>query len=240
MKLALALTAAVPLAACGLANGMSGDVVQPSGSGGARNFDVSGFTDVSLAGADEVEVRHGASFAVVATGDSALLERLEIRKDGDTLKIGRKDGDWRWAGDKGATITVTLPRLTAASVAGSGDMVVDRADGDFRGAVAGSGDLTVALLTGGKAGLSVAGSGDLKVGAGQASELHARIAGSGNIDAAGVRAERGDISIAGSGNVRAQLTGTAKLSIVGSGDAEVTGGARCEVRQIGSGAARCS
>lgn len=241
MKHALvALIVALPLAACGMASGMSGDVVQPSGNGGTRNFDVAGFTGVALKGADDVEVRHGASFAVTATGDSALLDKLEIRKDGETLNIGRKDGDWRWGGDKGAKIVVTLPALRAASVAGSGDMTVDRAQGDFNGAIAGSGDLNIAQLAGGKAGLSIAGSGNLTVGAGQASDLSARIAGSGNIDAAGVRAERGNISIAGSGNVRAQLTGAAKVSIVGSGNAEVTGGAQCDVSKMGSGTARCS
>lgn len=241
MKLALAITAAIlPLTACNFANGMSGDVVQPSGSGGTRNFDVSGFTGVSLSGADDVEVKSGNSFAVTAEGDSALLDRLEIRKDGDTLRIGRKDGDWKWGGDKGAKITVTLPRLLSASVAGSGDMNVDRAEGDFDGSIAGSGNLSIAQLTGGKADLSVAGSGDLRVAAGQASEIDASIAGSGDIDAPALKAVRGDISIAGSGNIRAQVTGEADISIVGSGNVELTGGAKCSVSKMGSGDARCS
>lgn len=241
MKLALAMTAAMlPLAACNFANGMSGDVVQPSGSGSTRNFDVAGFTAVSLRGADDVEVRTGDGFAVTAQGDSALLDRLEIRKDGDTLRIGRKDGDWTWGGDKGARITVTLPRLTGASVAGSGDMTVDRAQGDFSGSIAGSGNLSIARFAGGKADLSIAGSGDLRIGAGQASEIDASIAGSGDIDAAALKAARGDISIAGSGNLRAQVTGEADISIVGSGNVELTGGARCSVSKMGSGDARCS
>lgn len=241
MKIAFAaMIAALPLAGCGLANGMSGDVVQPSGSGGTRTFDVSDFSGVALLGADDVEVRHGAAFAVTASGDSALLDRLEIRRDGDTLKIGRKKGDWEWGGDDGAKITVTLPRLTAAAVMGSGDMAVDRAEGDFSGSVAGSGDLKIAQLGGGRAGLSIAGSGDIGVGAGQASEISAKIAGSGDIDTSGVRAASGNISIAGSGNVRAQFTDAAKVSIVGSGDVEVTGGAKCQVSQLGSGSVRCS
>jgi Putative auto-transporter adhesin, head GIN domain len=241
MKLALAITAAVlPLAACNFANGMSGDVVQPSGSGGTRNFDVAGFTDVSLRGADDVVVKSGPAFKVTAEGDSALLDRLEIRKDGDTLRIGRKDGDWKWGGDRGARITVTLPKLLSASVAGSGDMTVERADGNFDASIAGSGNLSIAQFAGGKADLSVAGSGDLRIAAGQASEIDASIAGSGDIDAAGLKAARGDISIAGSGSLRAQVTGEADISIVGSGDVELTGGAKCSVSKMGSGEARCN
>ena len=241
MKLALAMiAAALPLAGCNFASGMSGDVVQPSGSGGTRNFDVSGFTEVSLRGADDVEVRHGRAFKVTAEGDTALLDQLEIRKDGDTLRIGRKDDNWKWGGDKGAKIIVTLPKLLSASVAGSGDMTVDRADGNFDASIAGSGNLSIAQFVGGKADLSIAGSGDLRVAAGQASEIDASIAGSGDIDAAGLKAARGDISIAGSGNVRAQVTGEADVSILGSGDAVLTGGAKCSVSAMGSGEARCS
>ena len=241
MKLALAITAAVlPLTACNFANGMSGDVVQPSGSGGTRSFQVADFTGVSLRGADDVEVKTGPAFKVTAEGDSALLDRLEIRKDGDTLRIGRKDGEWNWGGDKGAKITVTLPKLTSASVAGSGDMTVDRAQGDFDGSIAGSGNLSIAQFAGGKADLSIAGSGDLHIAAGQASAISASIAGSGDIDAPALKATHGEMSIAGSGNIRAQVTGEADISIVGSGSVELTGGAKCSVNKMGSGDARCS
>lgn len=241
MKFALAITAVVlPLAGCNFANGMSGDVVQPSGSGGTRTFQVADFTGVSLRGADDVEVKTGPAFAVTAEGDSALLDRLEIRKDGNTLRVGRKDGDWKWGGGKGAKITVTMPRLVNADVAGSGNMTVDRAEGDFGGSIAGSGNLSIAQLRGGKADLSIAGSGDLRIAAGEASEIDASIAGSGDIDVGTLRAVRGDLSIAGSGNIRAQITEAADISIVGSGDVELTGGAKCSVNKMGSGEARCS
>lgn len=239
-KTLLACAAILPLAACNVVSDMSGEVVQPSGTGGSRNFNVADFNAVSLRGADNVVVRAGPGFAVTATGDSALLDRLEIRKDGTTLRIGRKGGDWKWNGDKGATITVTLPRLTAADIAGSGDMTVDRADGDFSGSIAGSGDLRVAELRGGKADLSIAGSGDLSIGGGTASDLSISIAGSGDVDTAGLKAARGDISIAGSGAVRAMATDTAAISIVGSGGVTLTGGAKCSISKMGSGEATCS
>lgn len=234
-----ALIAALPLAACNMANGMTGDVVEPSGSGDTRSFAVTGFTGVALKGMDDVEVRHGTAFAVVATGDSGVLDQIEIRKDGDTLQIGRKKG-LGWGDSKPARVVVTLPRLTAASLAGSGDLTVDRTDGDFSGALAGSGDLSIAQFAGGSAGLSLAGSGDIKVVGGEANEISVKIAGSGDVDTRGVKAARGNISIAGSGSVRAQFTTTAKVSVVGSGDVDVTGGAKCDVSKLGSGEVRCS
>jgi predicted small secreted protein len=239
LHIALVATAALSLSACNFANGMSGDVVQPSGQGATRSFQVADFTGVSLRGADDVEVRTGA-FSVTAQGDSALLDRLEIRKDGNTLRIGRKDGEWNWGGDKGAKIIVTLPALASADIAGSGDMTIDAAKGDFSGAVAGSGNMTLASLAGGKADLSIAGAGDINIGGGTASALDVSIAGSGNVGATGLKASSADISIAGSGNVRAQVNGSASISLVGSGDVELTGGAKCSVSSMGSGEARCS
>jgi len=40
--------------------------------------------------------------------------------------------------------------------------------------------------------------------------------------------------------VTAQATGTADVSIMGSGDVELTGGAKCTVSKAGSGDVRCS
>lgn len=239
MKLAFLIAAALPLAACNFANGMTGDLVQPSGSGGTRTFDAADFTAVSLRGSDDVEIRTGNDFSIRAEGDSALLDRLEVRKDGNTLRVGRKDGDWSWGGNKGAKFVITMPALASASVAGSGDMTIDRVEGDFDGSIAGSGNLNLGEMRGGKASVSIAGSGNLGIAGGQASELKISIAGSGDVATTGLRAARGDISIAGSGNVRTQVTDTASLSIVGSGDVDLTGGAKCTISKMGSGDARC-
>lgn len=232
--------AAMPLSACGSVslNDMSGTVVPSSGSGGQRSFAADGFTRIELRGADDVDVRTGPSFAVRAEGDPAVLDKIEVRKDGDTLRIGRK-GQFNWSDGGGrARVFVVLPRLVGASIAGSGDMNVERADGDFSGSIAGSGNLRVARLSGGKADLSIAGSGNLSI-AGTADALHSAIAGSGDVDAAGLRAATADISTAGSGSTRATVSGPAKISIIGSGDVTVRGGAQCTISKVGSGEADC-
>lgn len=240
----LVAAALLPLAACGSVTGdrMSGNAVPPSGGGGERTFAVADFNGVSLRGSDDVEVRTGAAFAVRATGPSEELDKLEIVRDGDMLKIGRKPSSgWNWGGVRGSPVRVfvTMPRLANASVAGSGDMRVDKVEGDFDGSIAGSGNLTVADLRGGNAKLSIAGSGDLNV-AGQVQRLDGSIAGSGDIDAGNLNASSASVSIAGSGNVRARVNGQASVSIVGSGDAELGPNARCSVNKMGSGEARCS
>lgn len=207
----------------------------------ARGFALSGFDRVVLRGPDDVTVRVGPGFAVRAAGPQAELDRLDISVVGGELRVGRLRGGWggRSYDDGGVTVTVTLPTLRGVSVAGSGNMRVDRATAPrFQAAVAGSGDLEIGALRARAAKLDVAGSGDLAV-AGMATQLDISVAGSGDIDAARLASSALTVSVAGSGDVRAATSGRAAISIVGSGDVEVRGTRNCTVSTRGSGEARC-
>ena len=88
------------LAACGVNGKPQGDAVAPSGGGATRSYSVRDFAKVEVAGADDVEVRTGGEFSVIASGAPEVLDELEIRRDGDTLHVGRKPGTMRWAAPK--------------------------------------------------------------------------------------------------------------------------------------------
>lgn len=242
----LLILPALLLAACGGGASYASDGddpgIAPTGSGNQRSYAANGFARIGLSGPDGATVRVGPGFSVTAEGDPAVLERLVVKVKDNRLLLGRKR-NWG-GGDAGsnrgtARFTVTLPRLSGVSVAGSGDVTVDKAEADeFRAAIAGSGNLAVAALRTKTLSASIAGSGDFTAG-GTAEALSASVAGSGNIEAPGLTATSADVSIAGSGNVRARVNGDAKVSIVGSGDAELGPGARCTVSKVGSGSARC-
>ncbi|UZK64991.1 head GIN domain-containing protein [Sphingomonas sp. M1-B02] len=236
----LLIAAILPLAACQSSWEKEGQAAEVRGSGATRSFAASGFTGIALQGSDDVDVKIGATFSVTAEGAPETLDQLDIRIVDGTLRVGRKQSEGKEVDDdKGARVHVVMPRLTSASVGGSGDLSVDKAEGEFSGAVAGSGNLRIGQLSAGAATLSVAGSGDLNV-SGTTSKLSASIAGSGDIDAKGLTATSADISIAGSGNLSGTVRGPASISILGSGDVELGGGARCSTSALGTGEARCS
>jgi len=234
--------AALPLAACSYGSDHdSKPGIAGSGTGSSRSFAVADFTSVDLRGSDNVDVRVGTGFSVRAEGPSAELDKLKIEKVGDTLKVGRIDrNSFHWGGDhKGVTVFVTMPRIAEASIAGSGDMTVDRVDGqNFTGNSVGSGNLEVAALSVQAGDFSIAGSGNIKA-KGSAKHLKMDVAGSGDIDAGGVKAEGADVSIAGSGGVRADVTGPAAVSVMGSGDVDLGSGAKCTTSKMGSGDIHC-
>lgn len=208
----------------------------------SRNYQVAAFDRIEVAGPYDVKVVTGGKGGISASGSQKLLDETDVVVEGGVLKImpKKKTGmRWGWSSHGSATFTVNAAALKGASIAGSGGITVDKIAGDFDGNVAGSGDLRLASVAGGKVKLAIAGSGDVQA-AGKADSVEIEIAGSGGVDAKGLATRTASVSIAGSGSVSTQASQTAAVSIVGSGDVDVTGGAKCTVEKAGSGDVRCS
>lgn len=244
MRAALIMASVLVLAACNFSadaqerTGESGR----SGQSGQRSFDVGGFDAVSAAGAYDVVVTVGPAASVRAEGDADELERMEIRVENGTLKIGRQRergfmSGWKNKGP--VTVYVSVPALRAASLAGAGDMTIDRIEGQaFNGSIAGAGDMKIGLIRVAEARFDIAGAGNMTA-TGSAARSEISIAGAGDVNMEGVESRTAKVSIAGSGDVRARATETADISIVGSGDVTLGGGARCNVSKLGAGEVRC-
>ncbi len=202
-----------------------------------RSIPVRGFSAVDLAGPDRVDIVTGRDFAVQARGDASVLDRLTFTVVGGTLRIARKPQQgWRWR-DKTAVIRVTLPALKGATLSGSGDLSVDRAQ-NLTAQLTGSGDMTIAQLSGRTAELGLRGSGTIAA-AGRVDRLALSLTGSGDIDARQVRASEASVALTGSGDVSADIDGPVAVSLAGSGSATLGSRARCTIRKAGSGEARC-
>jgi hypothetical protein len=239
MRKALILASTFLIVACNMAaDAQEGDSRDP-GPKAQRSYDLAGFDSVSLAGPHDVVVRVGSAHSVRAEGGSKVLDALEIKVDGRNLEIGMKRGTWRFRNEPRTVIHVTMPAIRAAAIAGSGDMRIDRAEGqEFSASIGGSGNIDVAALRTGEANFSIAGSGDIRA-AGKAGRAKVSIAGSGDVDIAAVEARNSNVSIVGSGNVRSRAMESAEVSIMGSGDVEISGSAKCTVSKMGSGGVRC-
>lgn len=231
-----AILAAAALTACAQSRTETG------GPTVERDFQVGAFERIEVAGHYDVEVRTGAAPSVHATGPEKELERLVVEVRGDRLLIhSRKSGiGMHWSSSGPMKIAVTVPKLSGASLAGSGGVNIDKVAGErFKGEIAGSGDLSVGSIEATLVELSIAGSGNISA-AGRARTAQYNIAGSGNIDAERLTSETADVSVAGSGNVTANATTTANVNSMGSGDIALAGGAKCTVNKHGSGDVRCS
>lgn len=194
------------------------------------------FTELVVAGPDEVIVQKGDTASIKAEGDAGTLDGLRYILDGDDLVVGRKNG----ASGAPVKIIITVPSLSDVTLAGSGRVQVAELSGDnVEWTIAGKGDLKVATVTAKSMEGTIAGSGDATLSAGTVDTADVTIAGAGNINAEGVTARTADISIVGSGNVAMNVTESADTNIIGSGNITVTGGAKCNVSKTGSGKVTC-
>lgn len=240
MRNVLLAVPALFLASCGHAESGGSE----SSAIGSRSFALADFDQVALRGSDDVNVVVGKSFSVSATGPESELDQLEITVDNNVLKIGRKSNSswhvgWSRKGDREVKITVTMPAISGAKLAGSGDLAVDKAIADaFKASVAGSGDLKIDHVEAKSVAVSLAGSGDIEI-AGRTGSIDISGAGSGNVMAGALEAETADISLAGSGNVNARATRSASVSIMGSGDVTISGTDKCKASKLGSGSVTC-
>lgn len=237
----LLIAALLPLAACHVTSDRKDDQPsQPQGGGASRSFRVADFDSIDLRGPDDVDVKVGSAFSVTAEGDAAVLDKLEVQVVNGDLRIGRRKSSTWFGKDNGsARIHVVAPRISDATITGAGTLKIERAEGDVDATIAGAGDLVIGSMRADDVELSIAGTGDMKV-SGTTSRLKASIAGAGDIDATGLAATSGKIAIAGAGSLRGQVKGDADIEILGVGDVELTGGARCKIRTSGPGEARCS
>jgi hypothetical protein len=235
------LLSTLALVACNI----TADAQEGESGGGPvtqRSFNLTGFDAVGLAGSPDLVVRVGQPHSVRAEGDAEMLERLDLRVEDGKLRVGYKKGNWsmNWGSRPKTTIYVTLPALRGASLAGSGDIRIDRVEGNsFDASVAGSGDIAIAQLQVGTLNMKVAGSGNIKA-AGAAQNASASVAGSGDIDLRAVQSRIASAKVVGSGDIRIQASETADVAIAGSGDVWVSGPARCTVSTRGSGNVHCN
>jgi hypothetical protein len=236
---AAVIAAATATSACGRTHSEDG------GPTVSRNYQVGSFDQIEVAGPYDVQVRTGSAPSVSARGSQKMIDHMvvEVRDGKLEIRPERQKGwfhtGWHFRGN--VELTVTVPQLRGAAIAGSGDIKVDHVRGDsFDGTVAGSGGLDVGSLEVKSLKLAIAGSGGVKAASGSTQDARFEIAGSGDIDAAGIQAQTANVSIAGSGNISAKASGTADVSIMGSGDVNVTGGAKCTISKAGSGNVSCS
>jgi len=242
MRLGLLLASVAALAACNFtANAQRNDSASYKEAGeNRRSYDVAGFDEVGLAGPHQVIVTVGAAHSVTAEGSAGVLDRLRIYVEDRDLKIEDEKKTRNWDGKhRPATIRVTLPAIKAAAIGGSGDIRIDKVNGEtFAAAIGGSGNIDVQSLTVRSADFSIAGSGDIRA-AGRAAKTNVSIAGSGDVAIEGLDSQQASVSVVGSGNAHVRATSAADVSIMGSGDVRVAGGGKCNVSKMGSGAVHC-
>jgi len=210
------------------------------------------FRSLSFSGSGTLHLRRGPQSLSVSV-DSNLLPYVETRVSGGKLYVGIKPGAMI-LNSKNLVVEASIPELEGIELSGSGDVRVERFEGDsLRISVSGSGkldadidyrELDVSMF--GSGFCAIAGSADrAKYSSSGSSELDAdlryrelELSGSGSSSFAfSGSAERAVISLSGSCRLEAAdlKLESASLEIQGSGDAKLRVSKRLDISVSGSG-----
>ena len=156
---------------------------------------VAPFEVIQSKGSIDLDVRIGPQLAVTVEADDNLFGVILTQVSGDALVVDTKGN---WNSNHATVVHITLPRLTALGIEGSGDA-------KLKG------------LSGGKLGVKIEGSGDVE-GSGRVDSLHLVIEGSGDADMGKLDADEVQVRIDGSGDAVVSSEKALDVTIHGSGD----------------------
>lgn len=197
----------------------------------------SDYDGVRCAGSLDFKLVEGTEGKITITGESNLLEYVITEIKNGSLVVKIEDGkNLKQSNNKTILVTIPYKDIESVSLSGSGDVWNDGTikAPNFSASVAGSGDV-VLNINSTNTNASVSGSGDLTL-KGKTKDLKASVAGSGDFSGYGLETVNVDASVAGSGDIEVNCSGELKARVAGSGDIAYRGKPTKEdTKVVGSG-----
>jgi hypothetical protein len=214
--------------------GSSADRIEGSGRVVDEPRSVTGFTRLIVQGPLDVVVRAADEDRVVVHADDNIAPLIETSLLGSTLVVGVRSGV-AFRTRTNPKVRLQARQLAGVVLRGSGDVRVDRVDGDLlETTLQGSGDIVVDSAHVKAVAVSIAGNGDVRI-KGSATTLGVVLDGSGDVHCADLMAQQVAVRIRGSGDVRVHATEELKVDVDGSGDVRYRGSPKITKSIRGSG-----
>ena len=219
------LVVAVPLltACCpipDLSTLFGGDIsITGSGNVVTRDFDLSGFDQVDVSHAFDVDISRGDTFGVVVRVDERVEEYLEVVKQGRTLKIGLTPRSYSMEDVRTMEAEITMPELTGLELSGASRGIIggfDSTEGltvEVSGASHLMGDIQA-----GDVRFAVSGASRVTL-SGSAEDVIIDASGASRVDLADFPVE--DANVAASGASQVTVNASGRLDVNASGASQV-------------------
>jgi hypothetical protein len=211
-----------------------GKRVTGNGKEATAQRNLTGFTGVETHGDIDVVVSQG-DFNVKVAAEENLLQYIETRVENGRLIVDFRDGI-SLMDHHDAKVYVTAPELNAFETHGSGNISSEGkiADKNKIGIdISGSGDVELTLDCP-EINTSTDGSGDITL-KGETKNVTCKTSGSGDLMAADLKAENVKVSVHGSGDAEVFASESLEVEISGSGDVHYKGAPRISTTVHGSG-----
>jgi len=200
------------------------DAIEGEGPIVSEIIPVSDFIGVDLLGSFDVDIVQGSEQIVTAEGQANIIDRLKLEVNDDILSVTLEDGSYQ---NFDLMIFIQSPMIETYQLTGSGDMTIDGYENleNLNILLLGSGNIIGgnSFLVENSASLNLTGSGSIFLEIETLETIGSDILGSGDINLSGQTLSQ-TVAIIGSGNYNAfdLISDSAEITIVGSGDVQVT------------------
>jgi len=186
---------------------MGGTVITGSGRASTQEFDLSGFSKVNVSSAFRVAIEQGERYGVSVTIDDNLVEYLDVRVEGDTLRIGMKPRLAIGFGNFTQKAEITMPQIEGIELSGAtqGDISGFESDRPLEIEVSGASRLRGSIAAG-ETRMHVSGASTVELD-GSASDLE--------VDASGASSVRLDDFL--TGDARVEASGASNITVSAKG-----------------------
>ena len=198
-----------------------GFVLTGSGDLKTEEFAFSDFNRVEVSSAFEYEISQSNSYGISITADDNVIEKVQVTKEGDTLKISLETTPR--LGSLTLKAIVTMPYLRSLAISGasrgtvSGFSSANDVDIEVSGASKVTGDITA-----GDVDFNVSGASTVQL-EGSANDIVANVSGASRFNLGGFTVNNANVTFSGastgtvnlSGKLDANLSGASKLAYVG-------------------------
>ncbi|MFC1982678.1 head GIN domain-containing protein [Chloroflexota bacterium] len=220
MRKLIAAVLMVVVLTSGLLVGCRG-VLTGSGNLKTKEYTFTDFTKVEISNAFQFDISQSNSYSVSITADDNVLEKVEVTKTGDTLKIGLESIPS--IGSITLESEVTMPQLRGLNISGASRGTISdfnsaaNLDIEASGASIVTGDITTA-----DARLDISGASTVQL-EGSAGNLTANASGASRCNLSGFKVNNANVTFSGAssgsvnlnGKLDADLSGASKLSYIG-------------------------
>lgn len=214
---------------------IGGERINGNGNETTENRNISDFKNVASSGSTDVVLTQSPDYKVQVRGDENLLRYVITESDGNTLKIKIKEG-YNLHPKKHLEVLVSAPQFNNVMSDGSGDVTSENTlsnTGKMTFELSGSGNVE-AKIDAPSVESHTSGSGDITF-SGKTGDADLSVSGSGDIHCFSLTADNAKITINGSGNADVYASKQLDLHVNGSGDVKYKGGASVNSHINGSG-----
>lgn len=216
-------------------NFMHGERVRGNGNVVTQERSLPSFSGVQASGSFDVKLNSGPQEMVKIEGEDNIIPYIETRIENGVLVIATKEDTWLRP-KRDITIYVTAPDFSRIEVHGSGNITsVNTINGSdmLKIGISGSGDIKVDVHTP-RLSANINGSGSIRL-SGETTVFEGEIEGSGDIKAYELKTAESKVSIGGSGSAEVTVDNQLTVQVSGSGDVRYKGKAAVSSNINGSG-----